>query len=169
MAEWVGKYHTQDRLIMSDPLFRQKALKNKRTQHYGSVLINIPVHYLVLTGGITALIIAVCLLFFFGQFSEKFVVRGYLNSSKGIVRVYPNKNGVIKKRFIHHGQFVQKGDPLFLIDTSSERMNQHRSILNNLIQQKQAIILSKNSRYHALEHESFCRIKAGQKKPRSNS
>ena len=44
-------------------------------------------------------------------------MKGYLNSSKGVVRIYPNQNGVIAHCFIHQGKKVRKGESLFLIDT----------------------------------------------------
>lgn len=99
-------------------LFRQEVIDSRKNKNYGSVLINMPVHYMALTIGFSVLVVLLFLFLVFGEFSEKFIVSGYLESTKGVARVYPNKNGVIVKKYIEQGDKVKKGDKLFLIDTS---------------------------------------------------
>lgn len=103
-----------------ETLFRPEALLRQRTRHFGTVFINTPVHYGVLATGLMGLLGCMILFFILASFSEKYIVKGYLNSTKGIVRVFPNRNGVVKKRMIRQGQHVKRGEMLFLIDTSSE-------------------------------------------------
>lgn len=124
-----------------EPLFRPEALLRQRTQHFGTVLINTPVHYGILAGGLMVLLCGMILFFMLAEFSEKYVVKGYLNSTKGIVRVYPNRNGVVKKRMIHQGQHVRRGDVLFLMDTSSAGYSagEKSRILRQLKQKKQVL------------------------------
>lgn len=102
------------------PLFRPEVMHAKKNQYYGVVSINTPMSYVTLTLGSIILMIFVILFIILGKYSEKTVVRGYLNSTQGIVRVYPKKSGVILKQWIHEGDVVKKGTPLFLIDTSYE-------------------------------------------------
>ena len=104
-------------------LFRQEVFESQRNRYYGSVSINTPPHYSVLTLGFVVLITCVFLFLLFGEFSEKFIVNGYLESTLGVARVYPNKNGVIVRRYIKQGEQVKKGDILFLIDTSYQGLN----------------------------------------------
>ena len=127
---------------MNEPgLFRQEALDSHRNKHYGGVLINTPVTYTVLTMGISLLVFFVFLFLLLGEFSEKFIVSGYLESTKGVARVYPRKNGVIAKKFIKQGDEVKKGDKLFLMDTSYNGLDKknHQGVLVQLQKKKTSI------------------------------
>ena len=103
-----------------DPLFRQEVIDNKKYTDWGSVFINTPLEYRIVSGAFFALTIALILFIYFGEFSEKYIVNGYINSRKGIVRVYPNKNGIIKKSYAFQGKKTNKNEVLFIIDTSYE-------------------------------------------------
>jgi membrane fusion protein len=76
-----------------------------------------------------------------GEFSEKYIVNGYLESTKGEARVFPSKNGILIKKYISHGEEVKKGDKLFLIDTSYENSNKHEKseILLQLEKKKKSL------------------------------
>ena len=122
-------------------LFRQEVIDSRRNKNYGSVLINTPSLYMGLTIGFSLLVFFVFLFLLLGDFSEKFIVSGYLESTKGIARVYPSKNGIIVRQFIKQGEEVKKGDKLFFIDTSYEGLhknNQH-DVLAQLNKKKQSI------------------------------
>jgi membrane fusion protein len=106
-------------------LFRKEAIDNKKNQNLGSVSINIPLHYQFLTIACATLVALIILFLIFAEYSEKFIVTGYLNSTKGIVRVYPNKDGVIVNSSINQGDKVSKGDALFLIDTSYDGLDRN--------------------------------------------
>ena len=110
-------------LMNENRLFRQEVFESQRNRYYGSVSINTPPHYSVLTVGFTVLVMCVFLFLMFGEFSEKFIVIGYLESTRGVARVYPSKNGVIVRRYIKQGERVKKGDKLFLIDTSYQGLD----------------------------------------------
>ena len=105
---------------MKEPLFRTEVLAHQRIRHYGSISINTPVQYTVITIGVVLLMSLIILFLVFAQFSEKFIVKGYLESTKGIIRIYSQKNGVIARSYVHLGDEVKKGQRLFLVDTSFE-------------------------------------------------
>ena len=104
-------------------LFRKEVITNKKHQNYGAVSINIPLHYSLITLTAAVLALLIILFFIFAEFSEKFIVKGYVNSTQGVVRVYPNRNGIIVRSSINPGDKVSKGEELFLIDTSYEGLN----------------------------------------------
>lgn len=142
--------------MKTSPLFRKEVIDNKRNQNYGSVSINTPVQYTVLTLGFTSIAFLIMIFLIFAEYSEKFIVSGYLDSAKGIVKVYPNKNGIIVKSTIQPGMQVKKGDPLFLIDTTAEGLDNHddHQLLEQLQHRKQAIdeeIIYKSGQLQALE------------------
>ena len=122
-------------------LFRPEVLESRKNKNYGSVSINMPGKYVVLAMGFSTTIILIFLFLIYGEFSEKHVVHGYLESTKGIAPIYSNKNGVIAKRYFNQGDIVKKGDKLFLIDTTYERLNRKNKpdILVQLEQREQSI------------------------------
>ncbi|PJD92516.1 MAG: hypothetical protein CK424_05275 [Legionella sp.] len=85
---------------------------------YGSVSMNIPVPY-------TVMLICIGLLFglfviysIVADFTQWYVVKGYLNAKSGMVRVYPLRQGVIKRCLVKEGQHVKKGEVLYTVDTT---------------------------------------------------
>lgn len=120
-------------------LFRQEVLLQKKYQNYGSVFINLPKHYTFLAVIFGFLVICGFLFLFFMTFTEKTIARGFLNATKGLVHIYPKKNGVITRTFIKQGVSVQKGDPLFFIETSLEDKMVQEKMLSQFKQRKNAV------------------------------
>ena len=137
-------------------LFRQEVVEKQRNRHYGTVSINTPVKYRVLIVFFSLVLVLICIFLLFGEFSEKFIVKGYLESTKGLVRIYSEKNGVVAKCFIHQGDEVKQGDRLFLIRSSYEDFGeQHRSGVFQTLEKRKASledeIRSKESHIAALK------------------
>jgi membrane fusion protein len=105
-------------------LFRKEVIENQKYQNWGSIFINTPIQYQLVSGFFITLAFALILLILFGEFSEKYIVSGCINSIKGMVRVFPNKNGIIIKSTISPGKQVKKGDRLFVIDTSNDGLSE---------------------------------------------
>ncbi|WP_035918432.1 HlyD family efflux transporter periplasmic adaptor subunit [Legionella fairfieldensis] len=125
-------------------LFRQEVIDNKRYANWGSVFINTPVKYQFVSGVFLMLVIVLIVFICFGEFSEKYIVYGYVNSRKGIVRVFPNKNGIIKKSNVYHGKKVKKNEVLFVIDTSYDYLNKNQD--NDIL-----YLLKKRKKYYENE------------------
>ena len=107
-----------DDLMNEKRLFRAEVVDGRRNRNFGSVSINTPLNYTMVSFFLLMMLVLVFLFLSFGAFSEKFIVKGYLESTKGLARVYPQKNGVIETCFIQQGEEVKQGDKLFLITTS---------------------------------------------------
>lgn len=122
-------------------LFRQEAIDSRKNNHYGVISINTPVQYTVLIVGCLMLVIGLFLFLIMADFSDKFIVKGYLESSKGVSNVYPNKSGFIEKCYIKQGDKVKKGARLFLINTSYDGSDRARldAVLRELLKHKQSI------------------------------
>lgn len=101
---------------MNTGLFREAVLEKKKQPMLHTVLLNTPYEYKLVVMGLVLFITLLTLFILFTPFAEKKTVRGFINSSKGIIRVYPTKPGVIKTQFIRQGQFVSKGEVLFWVD-----------------------------------------------------
>ena len=95
-------------------LFREEVIHHKKIPLYGKVFINTPMPYFIVSVGAILIVILIILFLLFAEISETFVVRDYLNSTKGIIRIYPKVNGVIVESMVTQGKKVKKGEPLFL-------------------------------------------------------
>ncbi|KTD61697.1 HlyD family secretion protein [Legionella spiritensis] len=138
-----------------DSLFRKEVIESRSNQAYGSVFINEPPKYKTILIGYAALIVMIVVFFMFAEFTEKFIVSGFLNSSRPSVQVYPRINGIITNSYHHQGDRVKKGEPLFLINTSyTEFKSDMREIALQLQNRKAAIeeeIVYKKKLAHSLE------------------
>lgn len=119
-------------------LFRAEAVESRQYRHYGTVSINTPLQYQILIIGFVVATLGIILFLSFAQFSEKFIVKGYVNSTKGVVRVFPGKNGVIVRCLAVQGAHVNKGDELVMVDTSYDGLfkNKHHDLLVQLKNRK---------------------------------
>lgn len=66
-----------------------------------------------------AAIAATFLALWFGHFSQTESVRGIVSVAGGVARLDAPKAGVIKDIFVHQGQFVQAGQPIYAVDVTS--------------------------------------------------
>ncbi|WP_019217957.1 HlyD family efflux transporter periplasmic adaptor subunit [Legionella tunisiensis] len=137
-------------------LFRSEVIKSKKNQNYGFVSINTPLSYMFIAIGSMGLVLFIVLFVVFAEFSEKIIISGYLDSTKGVVRVYPKINGVVIQSYRHQGDNIKKGDNLFLIDTSYTGLykSQDHEIFKNLKKNKEFIkreIKYKNEYLYALK------------------
>lgn len=134
-------------------LFRAEVVESRRNKNYGSVSINTPVQYTVLTVGFSLLMSVVFLFLLLGEFSEKFIVKGYVESSKGIARIFPSRNGVITKCFVKQGSHVKRGEKLFLISSSDEQKYKKKitEILVQLEKKKKSLQEEMQSKQRQLE------------------
>ncbi len=122
-------------------LFRTEAVESRQHSHYGTVSINTPLRYQIVIGGVVVATLGVILFLSVAQFSEKFIVKGYVNSTKGVARVFPSKNGVIVRSRAVQGAHVNKGDELFVIDTSYDGLfkNKQHDLFDQLKNRKASL------------------------------
>lgn len=122
-------------------LFRKEVLKKKLHTEYGTVCINTPTKYSFIAVFLT--IFVTCLLLFinFTKITEHYPVKGYINSYNGIANVYPLKIGLITSQYVKAGDKVEKGDILFVVDTSisSAKKSSDEDIIKNLLLRKKAL------------------------------
>jgi membrane fusion protein len=140
-----------------NPLFRQEVFDSKKNSYYGSVIINTPVSFEVVTWCCSLLVVLIGLFLALSDYSEKFIVTGYLNSTQGLVRVYPTRNGVIVTSRVAQGSRVHQGDELFVINTAYDGMpNKDQSaVLSNLDKRKKVLegeIVYKRKQLGELQH-----------------
>jgi membrane fusion protein len=101
------------------PLFRAEALENRKVKWMGEVVLIPPLSFAFLSGFAFVLALSVILFFVLGSYTKRSTVIGQLLPSAGQVKVRVPQYGVVLKKFVQEGQFVEKGESLLSI--SSER------------------------------------------------
>lgn len=101
--------------VVPPPLFREAVLETQREQAFGSVLLLQPLSTRLLT--LVALLIAASLVVFafWGNYTRKERVKGFLVPTRGLLKIYPRETGIITERKVTEGERVAKGDPLFIV------------------------------------------------------
>ncbi len=104
---------------MSTPLFRTKALAHQQDRLHGEILIaRSPTIRLFVS--VTALLaIALVSFAFWGEYTRKEHVAGYLSPTQGMIKMYSPQVGTVLIKHVDEGQLVKQGDVLLTI--SSER------------------------------------------------
>ncbi len=107
----------------SDPapktFFRQRVIDYVTVRQYGTVILTRPVSHLILTGTFVGLALLLITFFAFFETTRKAPVQGMLVPTAGVIRVFSNQVGAIRKIRIKEGQYVREGEILFVV--SSER------------------------------------------------
>ena len=97
------------------PLFRHEVLDARREKALGEVLLVAPLPTRLLTAVAASLAVALLALVFWGQYTRKAHVTGYLVPTAGLIKLYPRETGAIVEKRVAEGQRVSKGDVLFVI------------------------------------------------------
>lgn len=99
-------------------MFRQEAINAKKQRLQGRVIATQPTSMYVICVA-TFLIFCVIVLFLcFTQFSRKETVKGYVIPSKGVLKVFANRSGVVDELHVQEGEFISEGEQLFTIKNS---------------------------------------------------
>ncbi len=101
--------------VVPPPLFRESVVEAQREQALGTVLLIQPLPTRLLT--LVAFVVAASLitLTFWGAYTRKERVKGFLVPTQGLIKVYPRETGTVVEKQIAEGERVAKGDPLFVI------------------------------------------------------
>ncbi len=122
-------------------LFRQEVIDSVKNKHYGSVYVNTPIPYSIVTICLCSLILGVLVYLTMADFAERYTVKGYLNSDKGVINVFPTEEGIITLSHVKQGQTVKKGDILYVINKTYDdlKKNHQRAELKQLLNRKTII------------------------------
>lgn len=104
---------------MRRALFRQEALDFHREKPLGDVILVRPLSVSLLTGAAVCIALVVLGFAWWGEYTRKAHVVGYLEPSKGVIKVYAPQAGTLIEKHVVEGQAVSQGAVLFVV--SSER------------------------------------------------
>jgi membrane fusion protein len=123
-------------------LFRREVIDARREKALGDVLLVQPMSTSALT--LLAVVLASGLIGFgfWGQYTRKAHVSGYLVPTAGLVKVYSRESGTIVDKRIAEGQRVSKGDVLFVVSMerrSSEKVDTQAEVMAQLEQRRSSL------------------------------
>ncbi|MFC3908685.1 HlyD family secretion protein [Legionella dresdenensis] len=121
-------------------LFRKEALENHGNHFLGTSFINTPVNYIVLAAGFCILMLLIIAFLVFADFSDKYTVRGFITSSKGIINILSSKSGVITKVYVHANQKVHKGDLLLLFSSEQDLLSRESIKINKQFRKRNTLV-----------------------------
>ena len=134
-------------------IFRPEALDAVKYKNFGEIFIKVPRPLASFIIILTGLIISLSLILLFTDVTEHQLVLGFLNSTPGLVHIFPKNPGVLVKSYVQQGDVVHVGEPLFLIDTSYDGLdvthkyqlelqwNKRKQTLTQQIHDKQARLI----------------------------
>ncbi|EOC3269860.1 HlyD family secretion protein [Salmonella enterica subsp. enterica serovar Montevideo] len=126
-------------------MFRQEALDNRKMKWRGRAILlpGIPL-WLTMLGSI-AFITAFLTFVIAGTYSRRVNISGEVTTWPRVVNIYSGVQGFIVRQFVHEGQSIKKGDPIYQIDVSKSTRsgvvtdNQRRDIENQLVREDNII------------------------------
>ena len=98
---------------MRAPLFRPEVLAGCLHPEAGRPLPCLPVRfrYLALAAGLVGAVIVALL--FFGEYTRKITVPGYVKATEANIRVFPRSPGTVTRVFVREGEEIRDGQRLF--------------------------------------------------------
>jgi membrane fusion protein len=124
-------------------LFRQEAVDFQRhIREWGQVALLQPLSIKVTTWFIAVAIALIISFLFFGQYSRKETVVGYLTPTSGTSKVFVPQLGTIREIHINEGQQVHEGQPLLTVDTNqiaANGLDVNATMLDTLRSQKELL------------------------------
>jgi membrane fusion protein len=100
------------------PLFRAEALRHQAESVFGSALDAGPVSFCTTTLAVSVAAIALIAIVVFGSYAQRETVDGFIASTDGDIRVFPQAAGVVTNLRVSEGMHVSAGESLFSLLTS---------------------------------------------------
>lgn len=98
-------------------LFREEAIESRRARFYGSVMINQPISFSVMTS-IAVLVLVLTFTFLAtASFSRKENVLGWVTPENGMSQIYAVKEGVVRSVEVRVGEHVEANQALATLST----------------------------------------------------
>jgi membrane fusion protein len=105
-------------------LFRQEVLAQNQSQWLGTVLLAPRLSYRLFTAFALIATAGIIALLFFGSYTRKAQIAGWLVPQQGLVQVYAPQAGVIRSIATAEGAEVRQGDPLLVLSSELQSTTQ---------------------------------------------
>jgi len=127
---------------MARMLFREEAVAAQGERSLGDVMVASPPGLRLFT--VIAFLITVALVgyAYFGHYTRKAHVSGYLAPDQGLIKVHAPVTGTLIAKQVREGQSVKQGDTLFILSTergSPETPAAQQSAIESLVQRRESV------------------------------
>ena len=137
------------------PLFREEAVAGQKTQWLGTVLL-VPRRSHVIFGTFAVLATgAVLALLWFGHYTRKEHMAGWLVPQEGLVQVFAPQSGVVTELKVREGSVVQAGDPLVVLSTElqSSARGATQTAISRILGDRRASLVAERERRELLKNQ----------------
>lgn len=112
---------------MGNLQFRQEVLEFQRQRSFGEVVVLRPLSFHLLTAIAVSIAIAIIGFAYWGEYTRKAHVKGYLAPNMGLIKIYPPEAGTLIEKHVTEGQSVKRGDTLFVLSTERSSRLTHEA------------------------------------------
>ena len=99
-------------LVGESSLFRPEVVSEQQTKWLGTVLLTPSISHSIFAIFAGLVILSLLALLFFGDYTRKARINGWLVPEMGLVRVFAPQSGSVTQLHVQEGAEVKKGDPL---------------------------------------------------------
>lgn len=129
---------------MHPTLFRREAIEATSRRLVSESRLVTPISFSVFSSFLLTLTVATILFLCLGSYTRKDVVRGYVTTTEGNIRVYAQSEGVILQSLVREGEVVEKDQSLFVLSTSRASNRSAEvglAVIESLGAEKQALLV----------------------------
>jgi membrane fusion protein len=147
----------ESRTAESEPLFRPEVLAERQTQWLGTVLLGPRVSSFMFVMAATIAAVTVLAVLFFGSFTRKAHISGWLVPEQGLARIFAPQPGVVTRLYAREGMNVTKGTALLALssEVQSEALGATREeIVRRLASRRNSMIRARELQDRLFEEQS---------------
>ncbi|MGI9510989.1 MAG: HlyD family secretion protein [Geminicoccaceae bacterium] len=150
----------RSRSEVDQPLFRQEALDEQRTQWLGTVLLAPSISHKLFVAFAIIAAAAILGFLFYGDYTRKERIQGWLVPDQGLIRVFAPEASVIKELKVKDGEHVAKGEPLLVLSTErmSETVGATLEEVANHLRSRRDSLLEERGRKQAIFRQAIASI-----------
>jgi membrane fusion protein len=140
----------------SEPLFRPEVLAGNQTQWLGTVLLKPKVSSLMFVMAAAIAGATVLSLLYFGFFTRKANISGWLVPEQGLARIFAPQTGVVTQLYVNEGMKVSKGTPLVVLSSEvrSEAVGATRKeIVQRIASRRDSMLQAKRTQDRLFEEQ----------------
>src|SRR6266508_1018248 len=141
----------------SETLFRPEGIAERPTQWLGNVLFEPKITSSIFVAAAMLAAIAVLALVFFGSFTRKARINGWLAPQQGVARIFTPQPGVVTQIRVSEGTRVTKGTPLIALsgEVQSETLGATKEeIVHRLVERRNSLTTAMNVQRRLLDQEA---------------
>lgn len=138
------------------PLFRPEILTAQQSQWLGTVLLAPSISHRLFVVFAAVSMAGVLALLFFGDYTRKERINGWLVPEQGLIRVLTAQPGVITQLHVRDGEAIEQGAPLIAISTEIESIAlgaTHQEVSRRQQSRRDSLISERELNIRLLEEE----------------